>query len=246
MYGVIYKRTFPSKKCYIGQTIRNPQTRWNEENSAAFDRNNSQQKLSNAIIKYGVENIENEIIDKAFTKKELNDKETYWIDYYNSFENGYNMTRGGEGGLAGEENPKYRHDLDNEEIKQLYVEEGLPTSEIAELLDANHNIISRRLKSMGIEVKDDRIHDDIDDEEIRRLYVEEEKTTTEIADLFGVSSGTISRRLKNINIEIKSNKIREDIDDEELKYLIEENKTLEEISKMFNCSVSLVKIALKS
>ena len=94
MYGVIYKRTFPSKKCYIGQTIRNPQTRWNEENSAAFDRNNSQQKLSNAIIKYGVENIENEIIDKAFTKKELNDKETYWIDYYNSFENGYNMTRG--------------------------------------------------------------------------------------------------------------------------------------------------------
>ena len=47
------------------------QIRWNEENSASSDKNNSQPILSNAIIKKGIENIENEISDKLFSKKEL-------------------------------------------------------------------------------------------------------------------------------------------------------------------------------
>ena len=33
------------------------------------------------------------------TEEELSLKEQYWIGYYNSYENGYNATRGGDGSL---------------------------------------------------------------------------------------------------------------------------------------------------
>lgn len=38
-----------------------------------------------------------EIIDRADTILDLALKEIYWIDYYNSYKNGYNSTRGGDG-----------------------------------------------------------------------------------------------------------------------------------------------------
>jgi hypothetical protein len=57
----------------------------------------------NAINKYGWENIIWEIIDTAKSQEELDCKEIYWIDYYNTYignKNGYNMTIGG-GGASG-------------------------------------------------------------------------------------------------------------------------------------------------
>ena len=55
-----------------------------------------------AIRKYGWDNLIWEIIDNASSEEELNCKEIYWIDYYNTYihannSNGYNMTLGGDG-----------------------------------------------------------------------------------------------------------------------------------------------------
>lgn len=46
--------------------------------------------------KYGIENFSFEIIEEC-KKEELNDKEKYWINYFNTFFNGYNLTTGGQG-----------------------------------------------------------------------------------------------------------------------------------------------------
>ena len=56
--------------------------------------------FARAIRKYGPDNFIIEEIDTAQTKEELNEKEIYWIDFYNSNspDIGYNMTHGGECG----------------------------------------------------------------------------------------------------------------------------------------------------
>ena len=51
--------------------------------------------LHQAIRKYGIENFSFEIIEQC-SKKDLDKKEIYWIQYYNSFHNGYNATSGGQ------------------------------------------------------------------------------------------------------------------------------------------------------
>ena len=63
----------------------------------------------NALNKYGEENFKFEEIDSATTQEELNDKERYWIKYYNSNDKnkGYNLDSGGlYGGAKSEETKK--------------------------------------------------------------------------------------------------------------------------------------------
>ena len=48
--------------------------------------------FARAIRKYGPDQWQLEVIDAATTQDELNQKEQYWIKYYNSVEEGYNET----------------------------------------------------------------------------------------------------------------------------------------------------------
>jgi len=56
--------------------------------------------IENATNKYGKESFRLEEVDVAFTKNELNEKERYWINYFESrhHSKGYNLRDGGEGG----------------------------------------------------------------------------------------------------------------------------------------------------
>ena len=67
-------------KCYVGQTI-NEKDRYRKHIQDSFNRNSRgyNYHLHRAIRKYGLENFE------------------YYINKYDSFKNGYNMTEGGDG-----------------------------------------------------------------------------------------------------------------------------------------------------
>lgn len=56
--------------------------------------------LKKAIKKYGKENFKKEIIEICESKQILNEKEVYWISFYNSIDSkiGYNIHKGGQGG----------------------------------------------------------------------------------------------------------------------------------------------------
>ncbi len=79
MNGVIYKITSPSNKVYIGQSI---------DIKRRFQRYNrmcckGQTRLYNSLSKYGSENHKMEIIENVINE-ELNTKERFWQDYYDS------------------------------------------------------------------------------------------------------------------------------------------------------------------
>ena len=88
----IYKMTnIQNNKVYIGQTIRPIKDRFNRHMNDAL-HNIIDTHFARAIRKYGKENFTIEEIDSANTQEELNQKERYWIQYYNSVKDGYNET----------------------------------------------------------------------------------------------------------------------------------------------------------
>lgn len=94
MEWVIYKHTNKfNGKVYIGQTCQKPSVRW--ENGKGYEHN---PHFYSAILKYGWnEGFTHEIIETGLaTKEEANEREIYWIAFYNSYEEGYNLTKGGD------------------------------------------------------------------------------------------------------------------------------------------------------
>lgn len=90
----IYKITNTiNNKSYIGQSC-NIEERWKRHKYA---KDNFAIHL--AIQKYGIVNFSFSILEEC-SKEQLNDKEIYWIEYYNSIEDGYNMISGGSNGAG--------------------------------------------------------------------------------------------------------------------------------------------------
>ena len=88
----IYKITnIQNNKVYIGQTIRSIKDRFHRHINDAMN-NILDTHFARAIRKYGKENFIIEEIDSAIDQDELNKKEQYWINYYNSVNDGYNET----------------------------------------------------------------------------------------------------------------------------------------------------------
>ena len=92
---IIYKITNKiNGKMYIGQTIRTLSHRKNGHYTNY--KNNVHTKLYDAMRKYGWDNFEFEPICSCLNIDVLNKMETFFIKYYNTIENGYNMYEGGD------------------------------------------------------------------------------------------------------------------------------------------------------
>lgn len=113
----IYKVTNKvNGKVYIGQSV-DIGRRWRQHMTAEDDI-----YFHKAIQKYGVENFEWEVIEKC-KKKDLDEREIYWIEYYDSFNKGYNCTKGGDGVSGGEDHPRWKGGPEHKkEYKKQYYE----------------------------------------------------------------------------------------------------------------------------
>lgn len=110
-YGYIYKiSTTATDKVYIGQTTRTVAARFKEHLNNINSKSKKTLHLYLAMAKYGVNTFSAEQIDSAETRSELNAKEQYWIQFYDSINNGYNMTLGGETSPMLSEVVKEKHD----------------------------------------------------------------------------------------------------------------------------------------
>lgn len=99
MIGYIYKVTNKiNGKIYIGQTIQSVKDRWYRHcRKSGISKAELNTHFKRAILKYGKENFMIETIEVCDSTK-LNDREKFYISYYNSYINGYNSTIGGQDG----------------------------------------------------------------------------------------------------------------------------------------------------
>ena len=88
-------------KKYVGQTKQGHTVgRWKEHNVIREDYNTI---FHNAIKKYGAENFSVKVIEDNISDGDIDQREIYYIDFYNTFHangHGYNMTKGGRGMLG--------------------------------------------------------------------------------------------------------------------------------------------------
>ena len=123
-------------KCYIGQSI-NIETRWKQHISESKNLRRHY-KIHIALNEFGIENFTFEVLEECpLDINILNEKERYWIKYYNSFEEGYNSTKGGQG----EDSWIYDPSL----IRQLW-DEGYSFGEIVEIVGCSKGIVQQRLQ----------------------------------------------------------------------------------------------------
>lgn len=90
----IYKITnLKNNKSYIGQAV-NISNRFKEHIKCGLGIDTPNNKLYQAMLEDGVENFSFEIVEEC-AREELNNREVYWIDFYQTQSYGYNMTKGG-------------------------------------------------------------------------------------------------------------------------------------------------------
>jgi group I intron endonuclease len=108
---------------YIGQTTLSVEARW-AQHQIRHKSNN--EVIYRAMRKHGINRFYIEEIEECENVL-LNEREIYWIAYYDSYKNGYNSTPGGTALPSG--NAPQR--LNDELVKKLW-DEGLSIAEIVE------------------------------------------------------------------------------------------------------------------
>jgi group I intron endonuclease len=113
MQGIYKITNLINNHAYIGQS-KNIEFRLKTHFKKAFilDSEEFDKVLYQAIRKYGAENFGTEILEELpeASRQLLNIRESYWIDKYDTYHNGYNETLGGDGvsGAIGEKHHNHK------------------------------------------------------------------------------------------------------------------------------------------
>lgn len=144
--GYIYMVTCKiNNKKYIGKTESEVAYRWKQHCRDSFLESHGDYNFPfhRAIRKYGIENFIVKCIDKSEDKEELKEKEKYWIQHYDTFNNGYNATLGGDG------QTKYNYD----EIVNYYLSNNFSITETCKHFQIYDQVVYCALKSKNINYK---------------------------------------------------------------------------------------------
>lgn len=136
--GYIYKiQNLINGNVYIGQTQKHYNKRF-QQHKANYDKPYfSHLTIYKAFAKYGLENFSFEPIEEIDNKL-LDEREIYWIDYYDSYKNGYNSTHGGK--------PIKLFEYNLDEIIELYNEKK-SARKVAEIIGCDHSTIDNILNA---------------------------------------------------------------------------------------------------
>ena len=112
MIGIYKITNLMTGECYIGQS-KDIERRFMEH------KNHCISSIDRDIQNYGIQNFSFDIIQEC-NEDELNELEDYYIDYYNSYINGYNSIKGGTHN-KGESNPNAKlTESDVFDIREAY------------------------------------------------------------------------------------------------------------------------------
>ena len=92
--------------------------------------------IHKAMQEYGIENFTFEIVEEC-SREKLDEREKYWISYYDSYRNGYNRTSGGSGTPLNKTKKVLQYDVEGNFIQSFNSEK-----EAADFLDTDPRYIS--------------------------------------------------------------------------------------------------------
>ena len=185
--GSIYiiKNTI-NDKVYIGQTTMTVHERFLTHLKPSAQKTRGSYKIYNAMNKYGKENFYVETLEENVPISELDDKEIAYIAEYDSYENGYNSTAGG--------NSRRIYQIQDVEHIIEMMNDGSKAEDIAKIYGVHKETIFRMLHSMGY-----YFHDQIDDDELIELF-NQGYSNQELADMLNTKKWTIVRRLQKLGL----------------------------------------------
>ena len=184
-----------NNKVYVGQTKVSIKLRFQNHLSAA--RCGRGYTIGKAIRKYGEENFYIELLEECLAS-ELNEREMYWITFYNATDNkfGYNMS------LGGNVNRKPTQ-IDENLVLKLF-KEGKSAHEITKLLHTNAYNISNILKKHNIVYGVDLQRTPKDKvTEVIQLY-QKGYSSIQISQKLEINKSTVLRILKRNNIPTRT------------------------------------------
>lgn len=242
----IYKITnLVNNKSYIGQTT-NWKRRFQEHRNKGYGQEENK-VLYRAFDKYGINNFTFEVIEEC---EDYNEREKYWIKYFDSFQNGYNMTEGGEEPPLNtkEQSPFATHTQKQaDEVIRLILTTSYSFKEIAEKTNYDSSAIERINKgqlwfdeSLNYPLRKDHSPDFILERTLKIISDLQSSSLTqkEIAKKHGVSRSAVTM------INIGENSPQPDIDypirkqavtnGANKKVIMLDKETLEEL-QTFNC-----------
>ena len=195
-YGRIYIiRNTVNEKVYIGQTHVSIKLRFQNHLSAA--RRGLDYVIGKAIRKYGEDKFYVELLEEC-TTEELNDREKYWIAFFNSTNNkfGYNMS-------IGSNIVRTTNDLDETLVLNMF-NQGNTSTKIAKILSVHPTKIAAILKKNNVIYGIDKQRiDKVTESMTVDLYLDG-YSTVDISKKFGINKSTVRRVLKRNNIELRT------------------------------------------
>lgn len=188
MVGVIYKITNNlNGKVYIGQTVQPLRDRWYRHCGNYGSTNENNMAIKRAIKKYGKKNFTIEEIESC-DYNDLDEKERFWINYYNSYNEGYNSTLGGQGGA------KLQKLLP---VKDKVIEQynkGLSLREVGKHFNVDHATVRLLLQREGIALRKVRTYKFTQSERERIVkMVNNGVSRKEIVNEFQISKAYLSQ-----------------------------------------------------
>lgn len=156
--------------------------------------------LYRAIRKYGIDNFVVKILEQPLLE-DLSEREKYWIKFFDTYKNGYNMTEGGDGGALTRGLHPYNYmNVDEIRIKKLR-KENYSIDDIAKIMSCSKKVIWRVLGKSGCKyiTKKDRVNK----KQLKIDLLNKSLPIFEIQKKYNIS-GTL---LKKLSLEIFNNDI---------------------------------------
>ena len=197
-----------NSKVYIGQTIQTLNKRFNGHCCYSKSDRSINMYIKRAIHKYGRDKFHIHLIEEC-PIEDLNSREKYWINYYDSYNKGYNLTLGGQ-------NSNYfnlhrlEDTIDLKKFKQYIIEFKPLATEVAKHFGISkcsvYNLIKRldnpNLILNSYNPRKGKSVIDINTEELLKLY-EEGWSIIDLVKKYHIQKNKISKFLKENGIKIR-------------------------------------------
>lgn len=232
--GKIYKITNNiNDKVYIGQTIQTIKTRFkNHLATARCNNSHSSAPIYRAIKKYGEENFSIEIVEDNIPSELLDEREQYWIQYYDSYYSGYNATLGGQG--------KGSRIYDYQKIVNYYLNNNKSSILTEKHFHCSCSVVRNALLSFNILPRIEYNRQWI----INYFKENPNSSIAQIAKLANVAPTTVSNILEKEGLRCKETESHAQYAYEHQQDVIDyylKNKTLRDMTKYFGVHESVIK-----